>query len=292
MDPTGAAEGRMNGIERSIRAGATRVYQGMMPDELRSALRHRLVLNPLTRRLYDDYAELDAIDAALRRIGPPPYPQAREGIEVLDGRPTVGMTERVIEIPWVISRYRGERRVLDIGPAYALPLYIEALRRLGIPELHGVDLSRRRVPGMAVTQADVRQMPFKDGTFDLILCVSTLEHIGRDNAHYQVEARTDVEEGDVAALAEMRRVLAPAGRVLITVPFGCLDIQTWQKQYDLQAWETLLKRAAMRAVETEWFGYDANGWHRVDGPAQLANQEYRGNGAPGSAGLLCAVLTR
>lgn len=280
LGATGAAESRVNALERSIRAGATRIYQGVVPGDVRSAIRHRLVLNPVTRRFYDDYAELDAIDAALKAG------------TILNGRSTVDMTERVIEIPWVISRYRGERHVLDIGPAYALPLYIQALRRLHIPELEGVDLSRRRVPGMAVTQADVRSMPFADGTFDLILCVSTLEHIGRENAHYQVDARPDVEQGDVAALAEMRRVLAPAGRILITVPFGRLDIQAWQKQYDLHAWEILLNRTALRTVETEWFRYDHSGWHPVDGPAQLANQEYRGEGAPGSSGLLCAVLAR
>jgi hypothetical protein len=126
----------MNQLERLVRARATQVYQRALPDEVRSSLRHRLVLNPVTRRLYDDYAELDAIDAALRRIGGGPA-------AILNGGSTAGMTERVVEIPWVLSRYRGERRVLDIGPAYALPLYIQGLRRLRIPELHGGQRRRR-----------------------------------------------------------------------------------------------------------------------------------------------------
>ena len=274
----------MNSLERAVRARATQVYQRVLPDEMRSALRHRLVLNPVTRRLYDDYAELDAIDAAVRRIG-------RGSESVLNGGSTAGMTERVVEIPWVLSRYRGERRVLDIGPAYALPLYIQGLRRLRIPELHGVDLSKRQIPGMAVTHADVRKMPFPDGWFDLILCVSTLEHIGRDNAHYQVVANADVEEGDVTALTEMRRVLAPAGRILISVPFGKLDVQSWQKQYDLAAWEALLRRTGLRAIEREWFGYDTAGWHRMEGPESLADHDYQGHGAPAATGVHCAVLT-
>jgi SAM-dependent methyltransferase len=274
----------MNSFERTVRARATQVYQRVLPDELRSALRHRLVLNSVTRRLYDDYAELDAIEAALRRIEQGPD-------AVLNLRSTAGMTERVVEIPWVLSRYRGEARVLDIGPAYALPLYIQGLRRLRIPELHGVDLSTRQIPGMAVTRADVRKMPFANGWFDLIFCVSTLEHIGRDNAHYQVVASADVEEGDVAALTEMRRVLAPAGRILITVPFGRLDVQDWQKQYDQPAWAALIRRAGLRAVETEWYGNDGTGWHRAKGPESLADHAYQGHGAPAATAVQCAVLT-
>src|SRR5712691_4920029 len=38
-----------------------------------------------------------------------------------------GTDERVIEVPWVLARYRGEPRVLDIGSANADPLYLEAL---------------------------------------------------------------------------------------------------------------------------------------------------------------------
>lgn len=288
----------MNFIERAVRARATHAYQRLLPDDFRVALRRQLVLNRVARRLYDDYAELDAIEEALSRVAadppsrPSPFRGEGEFGAVLNGRSTVGMTERVVEIPWVLSRYHGERRVLDIGPAYALPLYLQGLLRLQIAELHGVDLSPRRIPGIALTRADVRQMPFPNRWFDLILCVSTLEHIGRDNAHYGVAARTDVEEGDAAALTEMRRVLSATGRILVTVPFGRLDVQPWQKQYDLPTWEALLRRTKLRALETEWYGYGANGWHRVDRPQLLADHEYRGNGAPAATGLQCAVLVR
>ncbi len=242
-------------------------------------MRFRLVANRVTRRLYDDWPELDMVEARVRRGS-------------VDTDLTRGMTERVVEVPWVLAHYKGERRVLDIGPAFALPLYVRHLTRLGIPELHGIDLAPVRVPGMAMTHADVRHTPFADGTFDLITCVSTLEHIGRDNAHYLVSAATDVEEGDLATLRELSRILQPAGRILITVPFGRLDIQSWQKQYDLDAWQTLLHRAALRALETEFYGYSPTaGWRRVSDPATLAGNEYRQAGAPGATAVCCAVLS-
>jgi hypothetical protein len=40
-----------------------------------------------------------------------------------------GKTERVIEIPWALSKYNGGRRVLEVGCSFASekPEYIEAL---------------------------------------------------------------------------------------------------------------------------------------------------------------------
>jgi O-antigen chain-terminating methyltransferase len=269
----------MTGAERFIRARATEAVRIALPDRVRAAMRYRLVAHPLTRRLYDDWRELDMVEARLKN-------------PALNGAATVGMTERVVEIPWVLSRYRGERRVLDIGPAFALPLYVQALTRLGIPELHGVDLAPVRIANMTVTHADVRRMPYPDNDFDLVICVSTLEHIGRDNAHYGVEAPTDIIDGDLAALREMRRVLKPTGRILITVPFGRLDIRSWQKQYDLDAWRTLLRRADLRAVENEFYRYTGAGWCRADGPGELATNTYQEAGAPGATGVCCAALSK
>jgi len=271
--------GGVTGAERFVRARATQAVRFALPDRVRAAMRFRLVAHSLTRRLYDDWRELDMVEARLKN-------------PALNATATVGMTERVVEIPWVLSRYRGERRVLDIGPTFALPLYVQALTRLRIPELHGVDLAPVVIRGMTVTRADVRRMPYKDDDFDLITCVSTLEHIGRDNAHYGVEAPPDTLDGDLAALREMRRVLKPTGRIVITVPFGRLDIRSWQKQYDLEAWQTLLRRAELRAVENEFYRYSASGWQRAEGPAELAANGYQEKGAPGATGVCCAALSK
>jgi SAM-dependent methyltransferase len=269
----------MTGMERFVRAQATAAVRFALTDKVRAAMRYRLVAHPWTRRLYDDWRELDMVEARLKHPG-------------LNGAGTLGMTERVVEIPWVLSRYRGERRVLDIGPAFALPLYIQALTRLGIPELHGVDLAPVAINGMMVTRADVRRMPYGEDYFDLVTCVSTLEHIGRDNAHYGVAASPDTVDGDLAALREMRRALKPSGRILITVPFGRLDIRSWQKQYDLDAWQTLLQRAELRAVETEFYRYSATGWQRAQSPRELSANGYQEMGAPGATGVCCAALSK
>ncbi len=93
--------------------------------------------------------------------------------------------ERVIEIPWVLSRLR-TGRVLEVGYAFAEPAYLAALSFAGVDELLGVDLAEADVPGMTTHTADVRQLPFADAELDQALLVSTLEHIGADNERYGV----------------------------------------------------------------------------------------------------------
>jgi len=99
-----------------------------------------------------EFAELRGLDDALlaarggplRGLGAPP-----------------GTDERRIEIPWVISRYRGEAHVLDVGYAYAPPAYIDVLTRLGAADLVGVDLAEPvEIPGLRPVQADLRDLPF------------------------------------------------------------------------------------------------------------------------------------
>jgi O-antigen chain-terminating methyltransferase len=180
--------------------------------------------------------------------------------------------ERAIEIPWVLARYAGERRVLDVGTVFAEPAYVAGLHELAIPELVTVDLA----PGATVV-ADVRDLPFEDGRFDLVLCVSTLEHIGRDNAVYAVDAPRD-EEGDEAALRELRRILAPDGRLLVTVPTGVHDDQGWQLQRAPLAWIERFERAGFLVFEDELYVRTAGGW-RTATLADAQDARYTDSGA-------------
>ena len=55
---------------------------------------------------------------------------------------------------------------------------------------------------------DARQLTFADSSFDLITSISVFEHIAPEI------------DGDLPAISELSRVLAPGGRAIITVPFA------------------------------------------------------------------------
>jgi SAM-dependent methyltransferase len=75
----------------------------------------------------------------------------------------------------------------------------------------GIDLSHpiareaaRRHPDLRALRADVRELPFADGSFDVVVSLSTLDHF-----------QTEAELG--ASLRELGRVLRPGGTLLLTL---------------------------------------------------------------------------
>jgi len=195
--------------------------------------------------------------------------------------------ERALEIPWCLARYDGERCVLDVGYAFAEAAYVAGLVALGAETLVGVDLAEAEVPGLQSVVADVRELPFADGEFELIVCISTLEHVGRDNAVYAVDAPRD-ERGDEAALRELRRVLAGDGRLLLTVPTGEPEDQGWQVQRTPEEWIERFERCGFLVFEDELYTRGEDGW-RTATPAEVRGRRL-GEGGPGAGAVLLAEL--
>jgi len=174
----------------------------------------------------------------------------------------------------VLARYAGEPRVLDVGTAHAEQAYREGLRDLEAPELVTVDLAQ---PADVI--ADVRQLPFEDGRFELALCISTLEHIGRDNAVYGVEDARD-DDGQEAALRELRRVLTDDGRLLVSVPTGEHEDHGWHLQRAPLEWIALFEQSGFIVFEDELYLRAGGGW-RTATLAEAEGARY-GDGAAGA----------
>ena len=75
----------------------------------------------------------------------------------------------------------GRGRVLEVGWAFAEPAYLAALVEAAPGELVGVDLAEARRRASRPSSPTSRKLPFPDDSFDQVLLVSTLEHIGADN---------------------------------------------------------------------------------------------------------------
>jgi SAM-dependent methyltransferase len=170
--------------------------------------------------------------------------------------------ERVVEIPWTLARYRGEPRVLDVGYAHAEPAYLRALTAAATAEVTGVDLAEAQVPGIRPVVADVRSLPFEDESFDIVFCISTLEHVGYDNTRYGVEGARG-EDGMQAALAELLRVLDDSGRLLLTVPCGPEQDHGWYVRLPAESWRRLFEGCGLAIVEDEVYGWTDEGWQTV-----------------------------
>jgi SAM-dependent methyltransferase len=208
-----------------------------------------------------------------------------------------GTDERPIEIPWCLARYEGEERVLDVGYAFAEPSYLVGLTEMGVPALTGVDLATADVPGLTSVQADVRDLPFEESSFDLVFAISVLEHVGRDNTQYGLAAEDD-DASLGAALAELRRVLTTSGRLLVTVPAGdeerlpehvVLPPAEWVQRFEdagFLVWEDELYELAPSGPVLPQ-GQDMAGWHSV---RELTPGLGYGERGPAASAVLCAEL--
>jgi SAM-dependent methyltransferase len=181
--------------------------------------------------------------------------------------------ERPIELAWTLGRYRGERRVLDVGYAFAEPAWLAAVLGLGAPDLTGVDLAERDVPGMTTVQADLRRLPFDARAFDLVFCISTLEHVGGDNSRYELDAEQDAE-APLGALRELRRVTARGGKILLTVPCGSTP-EDWYLRQPADAWRAWFRKADLYLYDEEVYVQEDDVWR---------------HGPRDGDGLLCAEL--
>jgi ubiquinone/menaquinone biosynthesis C-methylase UbiE len=67
-----------------------------------------------------------------------------------------------------------------------------------------LQMAKRHYPRMDSMKADIRSLPFGDGHFDSAVSLSTLDHF-------------DTQSDILTALDELRRVLRPAGRLVLTM---------------------------------------------------------------------------
>ena len=230
-----------------------------------------------------EFVRVRALDDALARARQARLADKRP--RELTGPPATD--ERAVEIAWVLSRYRGEPRVLDAGYAFAEPAYLSELVGLGAAELVGVDLAAADVPGLHAVVADVRELPFEDGSFDVVFCISTLEHVGLDNPAYGLVDDSD-PAGVPRALAELGRVLATGGRLLLTVPCGEPAELGSFVQWDPGGWRELFEGSGLVVFEEEIYELGGEGWRSA--PAfEPAGVRY-GERGPGASAVLCAEL--
>ena len=95
----------------------------------------------------------------------------------------------------------------------------------------------------SVVRGSAEALPFRDATFDVVLCLDVLEH----------------HEDDLAVARELRRVLRPGGVLLATVPcfpflWGPHDVLSrHHRRYVLSGFVDLLERAGLSIDRASYF---------------------------------------
>jgi 2-polyprenyl-3-methyl-5-hydroxy-6-metoxy-1,4-benzoquinol methylase len=145
--------------------------------------------------------------------------------------------ERIAEVPYVfraLAALPQGARILDVGAAEStlafslasLGYQTTALDLRGYPLLH---------PKLEVVRARIEEWESEAGSFDGIVCLSTIEHIGI-GAYGGVPSVS----ADLAAMKRMRELLVPGGLIVLTAPVGRAAISETERTYDRASLEALL----------------------------------------------------
>lgn len=120
----------------------------------------------------------------------------------------------VYHVAWAI------RKVLEIKPPVhtdiSSSLFFCANLSASLPvkfyDFRPADL---KLSGLECLAADLTNLPFETGSISSLSCLHTLEHIGLGRYGDPIDP-----SGDLKAIAELARVLAPGGSLLIAIPLG------------------------------------------------------------------------
>jgi SAM-dependent methyltransferase len=189
----------------------------------------------------------------------------------------VGFDERVVELPWLFTRdLTGS--ALDAGSTLN---HAHVLARIQprLDDLHIATLAPEpeAFPFMRVSYvfADLRDLPMRDGQYDVVVCLSTLEHVGMDNSQYGGGDRSPDPDAELrAALGELRRVLKPGGRLLLTVPFGEPEDFGWMRQLSSEGLDAITEAFGPSSAERRVYRYGEAGW-QISTEDEAAHERYR-----------------
>ena len=142
-------------------------------------------------------------------------------------------SERFVEYVWVLENLIKKGKVLEVGCVESeLPQILSEYPDL---EIYGIDIRPYVNPLFKFFLEDARSTRFGNGTFDQVLCVSSIEHFG---LLWYGETKLD-PEADVKAAREIYRILKSSATLILTVPFGTGQ-PNWYRTYNTSTLSNLL----------------------------------------------------
>ena len=184
--------------------------------------------------------------------------------------------DRIVEWSFCLARLAdGPGTTLDFGADIAFLSLAAAQRGHDVVALDrlpsALDYQDDRVQ---LVQADILDRPLAGRTFDQILNCSSIEHVGLSGRYGSGE----VVDGDLDAMAVLRDLLAPYGRMILTIPVGrdlvCApkhriygverlprlldgfrirEEQFWRKDAAAGVWTTTDRETALETEGSAWF---------------------------------------
>ena len=137
--------------------------------------------------------------------------------------------ERIVEIPWIMQNLNNieNNEILDAGCTlnfnYLIKKLIKKKNNLTFINLYQEKNIFKSDMVNYQTQ-DITDIKFENSFFDVITCISVIEHIGFDNSHYNFSSTKKKINFNklkyLTALQNIKKLLKKKGNFFISIPFG------------------------------------------------------------------------
>lgn len=174
------------------------------------------------------------------------------------------VSERIIEYPWILEQLKHVPKsssILDVGCGQGASI-VHYLQNRGYQSTQGIDiLINRSVPNIwYLHNTNILKNSYQDGIFDVVILLSTLEHIGSD------ESRDDFRTID-----EIHRILRKNGLLLFTTPYFPIYRNNGQRFYSSDRLDSLFKDK-FQTIKVSYYTRNKTDW--VEG--KLTSSDYKG----------------
>jgi len=160
-----------------------------------------------------------------------------------------GRSERDLEYDFVLRHVgKGNLQILDVGGVGSLlPLYLA--RKGHMVTVYDVRRYPETHPHLTVIKGDFLVNSLPDSAFDVVVMVSTIEHIG-----FGCYGDPLIDDGDRMAIQQVWRVLKGQGRLILTTPFTAQHriYNGFERWYDIDRVTQLLVSSFHILVTEFW----------------------------------------
>lgn len=166
-------------------------------------------INSEFEREFDDFKELSGLDGRFQVDWNDRYP-------CLDDKTTVTPFDShyIYHPAWAarILKQISPSRHVDISSTLNFSVIVSAFIPVDFYDYRPAEVI---LENLSSRHADLLSLPFEDESINSLSCMHTVEHIGLGRYGDKMDAG-----GDIKAINELKRVLAPNGNLLFVVPIG------------------------------------------------------------------------
>jgi ubiquinone/menaquinone biosynthesis C-methylase UbiE len=157
-----------------------------------------------------------------------------------------GLSNRDFEYDFASRSVVGEKiSVLDVGGSESLLPLLYAKRGFSVT-VFDFRKYQERHSNITSIQGDFLKNTIADNSFDYVVMISAIEHIGFGSYGAPV-----FEDGDFQAFGEAKRIVKKTGKIIVTVPFANKDhiVPGYERWYSISRIRRLFKGMHILAEE-------------------------------------------